>query len=83
MSTVRVPRNISQEIEPMSIERSRGGRPTERWQDKSREVRRGRLAGKRAMINGLARCAMTRDSLPTPASHCECSHKHTSLFGRQ
>ena len=41
-----------------------GGQPTERWQDKSREVRGGRSAGKRAMIKDLAQCAPAHESLP-------------------
>jgi hypothetical protein len=45
--------------------------PTDRWQDKSREVRGGRLAGKRAMIKDLARCAPAHESLPVRTSHCK------------
>ena len=45
-----------------------GGQPTERWQDKSREVRGVRSAGKRAMIKDLAQCAPVA---PKPAEFAQ------------
>src|SRR6266508_2591782 len=57
-------------------------RPTERWQDKSREVRRGRSAGKRAMIKDLAQCAPAHESLPDRASHCKYRQERTSRSDR-
>ena len=59
-----------------------GGQPTERWQDKSREVRGGRSVGKRKMIKDLARCGFANDSLPDLASHCKHRQQHTSREGR-
>ena len=59
-----------------------GGQPTERWQDKSREVRGGRSAGKRAMIKDLAQCAPAHESLPIRTSHCNAKQKHTSRSER-
>jgi hypothetical protein len=56
--------------------------PTERWQDKSREARRGRLAGKRAMIKDLAQCAPAHESLPDRASHCKYRQERTSRSDR-
>jgi hypothetical protein len=55
--------------------------PTARWQDKSREVRGGRLAGKRAMINDLAQCVPAHDSLPIRTSHCKYRQERTSRSG--
>jgi hypothetical protein len=40
-----------------------GGRPTARWQDKSRSLRPGRPAADGRKISDLARCALLRDSL--------------------
>jgi hypothetical protein len=57
-------------------------RPTERWQDKSREVRRGRSAGKRAMIKDLAQGAPAHESLPDHASHCKYRQERTSHSDR-
>jgi hypothetical protein len=55
--------------------------PTERWQDKSREVRGGRSVGKRAMIKDLARCAPAHDSLPIRTSHCRYRQEGTLALG--
>ena len=49
-----------------------GGQPTERWQDKSREVRGVRSAGKRVMTKDLAQCAPVHQSLSN-------SHKPLSM----
>jgi hypothetical protein len=56
--------------------------PTDRWQDKSREVRGGRSAGKRAMIKDLARCTPAHESLPDRASHCKYKQERTSRSER-
>ena len=58
-----------------------GGQPTERWQDKSREVRGGRSVGKRTMIKDLAQCAIAHDSLPNRASHCKHRQERNSRDG--
>ena len=52
--------------------------PTDRWQDKSREARGGRSAGKRAMIKDLAQCAPALNSLPIRTSHCKYRQQRTS-----
>jgi hypothetical protein len=57
MTGVRIHRRTSQDIAPMTKRRCGGGRPTERWQDKSREVRGGRSVGKGTVIKDLAQCA--------------------------
>ena len=61
-------------------QRARPGRlpPTERWQDKSREVRRGRLAEKRRHIRHAARGATTHDSLLIHPTHCTYGNLCTS-----
>lgn len=54
MISITVNRAISWNVVPMTSEWGGGVRATDGWQDKSREVRPGRLAGKRAVINSLA-----------------------------
>jgi chitodextrinase len=56
--------------------------PTARWQDKSREARGGRSAGKRAIIKDLAQCAPAHDSLPIRVSHCKYKQQRTSRAER-
>jgi len=71
MTGMHAHRSNSQDIAPMAKKQCGGGQPTERWQDKSREVRGGRSVGKRTMIKDLAQCAIAHDSLPNRASHCK------------
>jgi hypothetical protein len=66
----------------MTKRRCGGGRPTARWQDKSRGARGGRLAGMRGMIKDLAQCAPVRQSALIRTSHCECKQMHTSRSER-
>jgi len=56
--------------------------PTERRQDKSREARGGRSAGKRAMIKDLAQCVPAHESLPIRTSHCKYKQQRTSRSER-
>ena len=63
MTGVRVHRRNSHDIAVMAIRQSGRGRPTERWQDKSREVRGGRSGEKGASSKHFAQCAPLRDSL--------------------
>jgi hypothetical protein len=44
MTGMHAHRSNSQDIAPMAKKQCGGGQPTERWQDKSREARDGRLA---------------------------------------
>jgi hypothetical protein len=44
MTRMHAHRSNSQYIAPMTKKQCGGGQPTERWQDKSREARDGRLA---------------------------------------
>ena len=60
-----LPRANSQNVAPMTMGQGLKGRPTERWQDKSREVRGRRLVQEpwaaRAEFNAREgmRCALT------------------------
>ena len=83
MTGMLVDRRNSQDVARMAKSRCGGGRPTARWQDKSREVRGGRSAGKRAMIKDLAQCAPAHDSLPIRTSHCKYRHQRTSRSERE
>jgi hypothetical protein len=81
MIGIAIYRRTSQDIALTAMSRSGGGQPTERWQDKSREVRGGRSVGKRAMIKDLARCAPAHDSLPIRTSHCRYRQEGTLALG--
>ncbi len=70
-------RTTSKILARLRVRPGRAGHPTERWQDKSREVRGGRSAGKRAMIKDLAQCAPAHDSLPIRTSHCNYRQQRT------
>jgi hypothetical protein len=74
-------RGNSQDIVPVTMRWSRGGQPTERWQDKSREVRGGRSGGEGASSRLDARCAPSRDSLPNRVSLWRCMSERTSHIG--
>jgi hypothetical protein len=82
MIDMRIHRRTSQDIASVAKRRSDEGRPTERWQDKSREARGGRSAGKRAIIKDLAQCAPAHDSLPIRVSHCKYKQQRTSRAER-
>jgi hypothetical protein len=58
-------------------------RPTERWQDKSREVRGGRLDDDSAKIEHLARCALSRDSLSALTNLWQYTRNDTSRVRMQ
>ena len=75
-------RTISHGVVCLAVGPGSGGHPTDRWQDKSREVRGGRSAGKRAMIKDLARCTPAHESLPDRASHCKYKQERTSRSER-
>ena len=78
MTGVRVHRRNSHDIAVMAIRQSGRGRATERWQDKSREVRGSRSGEARTRIRRLARCAPLRDSLSACTSSCKHGHDCTS-----
>jgi hypothetical protein len=47
----------------LAVRPGSGGQPTARWQDKSRNVRPGRMAVERRWINDLAECAPSHDNV--------------------
>lgn len=61
--TEMLSRATSQNVARMTMEQGLKGRPTERWQDKSREVRGRRLVGNRKTIRHFTGCASHADSL--------------------
>lgn len=69
MTGLGTQRENSQNLAPVAKGQGGEGQPAARWQDKSREVRGCRSAGKRAAINSLAQRAMRHDSLLLRASH--------------
>jgi len=82
MGSLALLRGISNIVARLAMWPGSGAHPTDRWQDKSREVRRGRSAGKRAMIKDLAQCAPAHESLPDHASHCKYRQERTSRWDR-
>ena len=78
MTGMHAHRSNSQYIAPMAKKQCGGGQPTERWQDKSREVRGGRSAGRGRMIKDLAQCAPAHESLPIRTTLCNAKQKRTS-----
>ena len=78
MGSLALLRGISNIVARLAMRPGSGGHPTDRWQDKSREVRGGRSAGKRAMIKDLAQCAPAHESLPIRTSHCKHRQQRTS-----
>jgi hypothetical protein len=74
MGSLALLRGISNIVARLAMRPESGGHPThptDRWQDKSREARGGRSAGKRAMIKDLAQCAPAQGSLQIRTSHCK------------
>jgi len=82
MGSLALLRGISNIVARLAMRPGSGGHPTDRWQDKSREVCGGRSAGKRAMIKDLAQCAPAHESLPDHASHCKYRQERTSRSDR-
>src|SRR5262249_6812840 len=82
MIGVRVDRRNSHDVVAATMGQGWGGRPTARWQDKSREARGGRVAEMRGMIKTLAQCAHAPQSLPIRTNHCGCKQKDTSRSER-
>lgn len=73
-----LPRANSQNVATMMMGQGLRGRPTERWQDKSREVRGCRSVGHRNTTGHFARCASQRDSLRNPAKPWKIMTRRTS-----
>lgn len=81
MSELSVVRRISHGGVCLAVRHGGGGRPTTRWQDKSRKVRTGRSAAECRCINDLAQCAPWHDNVPIGKiaipprgnAHCVCA----------
>ena len=69
MGGLTILRGMAHILARLTVRPGGGGHPTDRWQDKSHEVRRGRLAEERRHIRHLARCATAYDSLPIRPTH--------------
>ena len=82
MGSLALLRGISNIVARLGMRPGSGGHPTDRWQDKSREVRGGRSVGKRAMIKDLAQCAPAHESLPIRTSHCRYRQERSSRSER-
>jgi hypothetical protein len=63
MTALSMVRMISHVGVRLTLRHGGGGQPTARWQDKSRNVRPGRLAVERRCINDLAQCAQSQDNV--------------------
>jgi hypothetical protein len=78
MPGLSIDRGLSQDVARLAGVLGEGGAPTERRQDKSREVRGGRSGANVLSHSDLARCAARTHSLLAVTSHCKCRPFHTS-----
>ena len=78
MHALTLHRGISKIIARLCRELGRGGHSTHAGQDKSRELRPGRMREERWHINYFARGAMTHDRLPLAASPWPIATNSTS-----
>jgi hypothetical protein len=78
MSSLAVLSGMSNVLARLAVRPGRGGQPTDRWQDKSRKLPRGRLTEECRDIKHLARGATAHDSLPIRATACNCATTRTS-----
>ena len=72
----------SQNVARMMIGQGLRGRPTDRWQDKSREVRGRRSVGNSKTNRHFAQCASQRDSLQNQTRHWKITARRTSRHAR-
>jgi hypothetical protein len=71
-------RGISDRVARLVMRPVGVGHPTERWQDKSREVRRGRMFEESRHTRHFARGATAHDSLPLQTTPWYFSTTRTS-----
>ena len=64
MARLTILRGMAHILVRLRVRPGAGDHPTDLRQDKSREVRRGRLVGERKQIRRFARGAITHHSLP-------------------
>lgn len=75
-------RTTSNTFAGLKVAPGRGDDPTERWQDKSRKVRRGRSAQERREISHLPRGARSQGSLSISATLWTIETSGTSRASR-
>jgi hypothetical protein len=78
MRSLAVLSGMSNILARLAVRPGSGGQPTDRWQDKSRELRPGRSVGKRRHVKHFARCATNRDSLRIRATLWKVGTTRTS-----
>ena len=78
MGGLGVFRTMSNILARMTVSPGRGGHPTDRWQDKRREVRGGRVGEERRQISHLARGAFSHHSLSIYATPWKIETTRTS-----
>ena len=69
MSDLGMLRRISNVFACLSVRQGRGGDPTERWQDKSRKLRPGRMGEERKQISYLAQFEVWHLTFSNRATH--------------
>jgi len=79
MGRLTILRGMAHILARLTVKPDRGGHPTDRWQDKSREVRRGRTVEERRYIRRFARGAIAHDSLPIRTTPWELAITCTAL----
>jgi hypothetical protein len=82
MTDMRRDRGNSRNVASLGIGQEWRGRPTDRWQDKSREVRGRRSVGNSKTISHFSQCASQRDSLQNQTMHWKHTSKRTSRDAR-
>jgi hypothetical protein len=78
MARLTVLRGMAHMLARLVVRPGAGDPPTDRWQDKSREVRRGRAAEERRQIRHTARGATAHDSLPIRSTPSRTATTRTS-----
>jgi hypothetical protein len=71
-------RGISDSVARLTVKPGEEGHPTARWQDKSREARRGRAVEECRHISHLARGATAHHRLPLGTTHWDFATSRTS-----
>jgi hypothetical protein len=78
MGRFTILRGMAHILARLTVRPGRAGHPTDRWQDKSREVRRGRAVEEGRHIRRFARGATAHDSLHIRTAIWKCAITCTS-----
>ena len=78
MGRFTILRGMAHILARLVVRPGRGGHPTDRWQDKNREVRRGRTVEERRYIRRFARGAIAHNSLPIDTTPSKTATTRTS-----